>query len=139
MGLTQPTYVVQENMGEVEVCASLSGMIARDVTIRLSTTPDSAEGESDFTSLAEDIRTLLPSTQTEDVCWTISITNDDNVEEQEIFFVGISTDDLRVVLNPDTAQVTIMDEDCEYCVCNLSTLVMIMMTYSLCFHELILF
>jgi hypothetical protein len=111
VGLTQPTYTVQESMGEVEVCASLTGMIARDVNIRLSTVPDSAEGGSDFTSLAGDVRTFLPSSQPDDVCWTISIINDDNVEGQEIFLVNINSDDIRVTLNPDTAQVIIMEED----------------------------
>ena len=101
-------------MGDIEVCASLIGMIARDVNVRLSTVPDSAEGGSDFTSLAGDVRTFLPSSQPDDVCWTISIINDDNVEGQEIFLVNINSDDIRVTLNPDTAQVIIMEEDCEY-------------------------
>ena len=118
MGLTQATYVVLERMREVEVCARLTGTIARDVTIRLSTTSDSAEGGSDFTSLAGEIRSFLASTQTDNVCWTINITNDNNVEGQEIFLVSISTDDLRVILNPDAAQVIIMEEDCEYYVCS---------------------
>ena len=116
VGLTQSTYVVQESgsTGEVEVCARLTGMIERDVIVRLSTMSDSAVGESDFTPLVEDVRTFLPSSQSDDVCWTISITNDSNVEGQEAFTVIINTDDDNVILNPDTAQVTITEMDCEY-------------------------
>ena len=114
VGLTRDTYPVMESAGEVVVCAELTGSIARPVTVRLSTASDTAEEGSDFTSLTSDMMTFQPSQQSEDVCWTIRITNDSRVEGTEVFHVSLDTDDTSVTLNPNTAQIVIMEEDCKY-------------------------
>ena len=113
MGLTRDTYPVMESAGEVVVCAELTGSIARPVTVHLSTISDTAEEGSDFTSLTSDMMTFLPSQQSEDVCWTIGITNDSRVEGTEVFHVNLDTDDASVTLDPNTAQIVIMEEDCK--------------------------
>lgn len=113
VGLTQDTYPAMESAGEVVVCAELIGLIARPVTVYLSTASDTAEEGSDFTSLTRDVRTFLPSQQSEDVCWTINITNDGLLEGTELFHVNLNTDDTSVTLNPNTAQILIMEEDCK--------------------------
>ena len=41
----------------------------------------------------------------------ISIVNDELFEDDETFSVSIETDDSAVILSPDTATVTIVDED----------------------------
>lgn len=113
VGLIRDTYPVMESAGEVVVCAELTGSIARPVTVSLSTVSDTAEEGSDFTSLNSDM-TFLPSQQSEDICWTIIITNDSRVEGTEVFHVNLDTDDASVTLDPNTAQIVIMEEDCKY-------------------------
>ena len=114
VGLTQGTYAVMESEEEVVmVCARLTGLIARDVNVRLSTTSNTAEEGSDFTSLIGDVRTFLPFLQS-DVCWPISITNDSHVEGTEDFLVSLFTDDTGVILNPNMAKVVIVEEDCKH-------------------------
>ena len=96
---------------EIEVCAKLIGLIAREVSVRLSTMSNTAEAGFDFTAITNAEMTFEPASLM-DVCWTIDIENDHFVEGQESFFVSLATDDNSVDLNPNTTQVIIMDEDC---------------------------
>ena len=115
VGLNESVYTVMEVQEEIEVCARLTGLIAREVTVRLSTSSGTAEAGSDFTAIMDAARTFMPSlSMVEDVCWLIEIENDNSVEGQELFVVSLSTDDISVFLDPDDAQVFIMEQDCMY-------------------------
>ena len=45
VGFEYPSYLVAEDSGNVSVCATLTGQLARDVTVTLSTSDETAMGE----------------------------------------------------------------------------------------------
>ena len=45
------------------------------------------------------------------MCYNVSIESDDVYERQEDFLVGLSTTDARIDLAPDSARITIVDND----------------------------
>lgn len=51
---------------------------------------------------------------TEQQCTTISIISDECVEDDETFHLQLSTEDESVMLNPATAYVTILNNDCKF-------------------------
>ena len=51
---------------------------------------------------------------TEEQCFNVTILSDVLVEDDEVFFVQLSTDDGGVVLSPEQADVVIIDNDCKY-------------------------
>ena len=51
---------------------------------------------------------------TEQQCTTISIISDECVEDDETFHLQLSTHDESVMLNPATANVTILNNDCKF-------------------------
>lgn len=117
VGFTESVYVVMELDQEIEVCARLMGLIAREVSVRLSTISNTSEAGSDFTAILNAEMTFEPASLMV-VCWTIDIENDHFVEGQESFFVSLATDDNSVDLNSTTVQVIIMDEDCMRIACS---------------------
>ena len=50
----------------------------------------------------------------EQQCTTISIISDECVEDDETFHLQLSTADESVMLNPATAYVTILNNDCKF-------------------------
>ena len=110
VGFSQGTYAVRETVGQVLVCAGLAGMTARDVGVSLSTASGTAMGGVDYTSITGGVRIFPPASQT-DLCWSIAIENDNLLEGIEAFLVSLSTNDSQVILNPDQAQVTILEND----------------------------
>ena len=110
VGFSQGTYAVRETVGQVLVCAGLAGMTARDVGVSLSTSSGTAVGGLDYTSITGGVRVFPPASQT-DICWSIAVENDNLLEGTEAFLVSLSTNDSQVILNPDQAQVTILEND----------------------------
>ena len=47
-------------------------------------------------------------------CFNIGILDDDINEAEKIFFVMLTTSDPQVILSPDTANITILDNDGKY-------------------------
>ena len=128
MGLNQTLYSVGEGSGSQTVCAILSGMIERSVTVTLSTVQGTAQGEGniwnpslfkfihyiyqptdiDFDSMTVELEFQPESTT---VCVAIPISEDLQLENNELFSVELDTTDQAVVLNPRVAQVAIIDND----------------------------
>lgn len=50
---------------------------------------------------------------TDEQCFTVSILSDILVEDNEVFLVELSTDDSAVMLNPEEAEVVIINNDSE--------------------------
>ena len=50
---------------------------------------------------------------TEEQCFNVTILSDVLIEDDEVFLVQLSTDDGGVVLNPEQADVVILNNDCE--------------------------
>ena len=47
-------------------------------------------------------------------CVNLTILSDNVVENTEVFLAQLSTDDLSVILNPDEAEIFIIDNDCKF-------------------------
>lgn len=131
VGLEQTSYTVEEGSGTLSVCAVLSGMAQRNVTVTLSTVQGIAQGkytfffqnrgtcvnsciafrltaDSDFTSTTIELEFQPASTR---ACGNISILEDSRLENSETFSVELNTTDQAVVLNPMMAIVSIADND----------------------------
>ena len=63
----------------------------------------------DFTPISPGMQLTFTSAET--LCVNISIENDAVLEENEIFFVELSTNDPQVNLSSPSASVTIVDND----------------------------
>ena len=111
VGFDNTVYSVSEFDEEVEVCATLTGRIAREVRVTMSTRDGSASGDSDYSPRTATERIFEVASQNEEVCWTISIHNDLHLEGVENFFVDLNTDDPQIILSPNTAQIVIMEND----------------------------
>ena len=66
----------------------------------------------DFTPISPGTQLVFTSAET--LCVNISIENDAVLEENEVFFVELSTNDPQVNLSPSSASVTILDNDGKY-------------------------
>ena len=44
-------------------------------------------------------------------CIDVEITQDDSLEEDELFVVALTSSDLGAILEPDETKITILDED----------------------------
>ena len=63
----------------------------------------------DFTPISSGTQLVFTSAET--LCVNISIENDAVLEENEVFFVDLSTNDPQVNLSFPSARVTILDND----------------------------
>ena len=66
---------------------------------------------SDFGPVTETL-TFVPGQTTASV--SVSIVEDSNIEDTEMFSATLTTTDSNVVIGADTATVTILDDDREY-------------------------
>ena len=108
VGLTQSTYAAVESEQNAAVCATLTGQIARVVSVTLTTTDGSASSDSDYVAILAEEKVFQPMSQNiQEVCWRISIEDDELFEEMETFSVTLRTTDQHVVLNPSSADVVI--------------------------------
>ena len=104
-----PTYIVNEEDSSVEVCAILiSGALERTVRFTLATTDGSATSPADFSSTSIDLEF---NSTTIRACADIPIVDDSKVELAENLTVVISGENPDIVFEPDTAVVTITDND----------------------------
>ena len=88
-------------MSEEEGVASIrigrfDGSFFRPVQVMLSTIDDSATSNEDFIPLTDVVLTFNESSSTQVV--NVTIVNDNILEDQETFFVVLSTDDPAVML-----------------------------------------
>ena len=128
VGLSQTLYSVGEENGSQTVCAILSGMTQRSVTVTLSTVQGTAQGEwnTEIKVLSKFIHYIFQLTDTDfdsttvelefqpestTACVAISISEDLRLENNEMFSVELNTTDQAVVLNPRMALVSIIDND----------------------------
>ena len=59
--------------------------------------------------------TFRPATATEPRCGNIQIANEEILENSESFNVILGSSDNSVVVNPDTATITILNDDSKFC------------------------
>ena len=91
------------------MCAVLvSGVLERTVKFTLTTEDDSATSPADFSSITVDLEF---NSTTSRACADIPIVDDNIVELAENLSVIVSGDDPDVDFEPDTAIVTIVDND----------------------------
>lgn len=115
MGFNESTYLVSEVEEVVEVCVNLvsGGLLERDVTIKIIILPGTATAE-DYTAV--DIE--LNFTQVGILCFNISITADNLLEETEGLSAVIVSSDQSVNVTQQTTVITIADSQSkvDYCV-----------------------
>ncbi len=136
VGWSTLSYGVDENDALVTVCAEIiQGEIARPVIIFYSTMDGSAlsnnphsfrnlmsiiyyytffAGSDDYTSVSSMELTFQPATATEPRCGDIQIVNEDVLEEDESFNVILGSSDNAVVVDSNTATVTIRNDDSKF-------------------------
>lgn len=119
-----------ENINEVEVCAVIiSGQIARDISVTLTTADDSAESPQDYTALTTELTFSAPSTR---ACEDITIVDDQIFELDESFFGRLTSSDPQVDISPDRQETTIQINDEDSTLHCLLRLVIVCHAYSLC-------
>ena len=89
----------------------LEGRLERNAVVSFSTTDGSATSTdpTDFNAVSDELFTFSPSTSSNEV--TVTIINDDIVENSEFFFGNLSTTDGAVNLDPSAARVTISETE----------------------------
>ena len=83
----------------------LSGVLS---VLCVRTLPAGSGANTDFTASSVTL-TFDPSSNLE--CIDIPVTNDDDIENDERFLVGLMTDDPDVTLDPRDGDVLIVDDD----------------------------
>ena len=75
--------------------------------------PFSCAGANDFSSLANEVLTILTTAAVSTtVCLNITVPDDIMVEDNETFTITVETSNLNdVIMGPSTATVTIVDND----------------------------
>ena len=129
----QQTYTVGEEDGSVTVCVRVTGEFERPVEVNISTEPELAQSEctlcaflqqfyccvdccgpiiggSDFMSVSE-VLIFKPSLNGSRLCVIVDIVNDSVLEEEQTFFLVLSTADRYIAVQEDPAVVFIMDND----------------------------
>ena len=116
VSFTKSVYEVSEVETFVNICAILMGEIAREVRVYLSTIEGTALNSSDYANILEEERVFQPSTAPDDlqVCWNITLQDDDVLEAIETFSVTLTTNDTDVSLSGGTATVIVVDDDSKY-------------------------
>ena len=104
--------MVNETDGTVTLTIKvIEGTLERDAVVSFSTTDGSATSTvpADFNAVSDQLFTFSPSTSSNDV--TVTIIDDDIVENSEFFFGNLSTTDGAVNLDPSAARVTISETE----------------------------
>ena len=142
IGFERNEYPVSEGDGSVTVCINLNNVIERNVTVAVSTQAITAQGKPpfltsnpfklifyffshyssdtvDFSPLSQTIvfAPTLPQLQ----CVSIFVTSDLTLEENETFFAVLNSTGPDVIINPDIATVTILNDDGNAYTCKEST------------------
>ena len=105
-------YFVRESDEQVQVCAFITGQIAREVRVTISTRDGTAIGGSDYILRTAEEQIFQAASQNE-VCWNIFIDDDIHLEGSENFFLDLITNDPQIMLSPNTTQITIFENDSE--------------------------
>ena len=71
----------------------------------------SSTAESDYTDPV--VRTVTFGPNVTGATYPVRIVNDSNIEDTETFTASLSTTESNVNISDDTANVTILDKDCE--------------------------
>ena len=131
--MQQGTYIAQEELETVQVCALLDGQIARSVPVSFATFDGTAEGtvfllnnaslsisvwstflsfpaQNDYSPLNDTI-SFQPATSAVPLCISINVINDLILENDEMFTVRLSSADTDVILESQNAIVSISDDD----------------------------
>ena len=121
IGFLPVNYTVNENEGSVTLSVQLlNGELARDVEVELSTGDGTATSSAPADYIAPRVSITLQFTPAESVqSVTVQIVNDDIAELSETLFGLLSTIDSAVYLDPNTANVKIVDNDGELVFCQL--------------------
>ena len=107
IGFDPVMYTVDEGAGTVRLTIKvLDGSLGRDITLNYRTDDGTATAGEDYTS--KDSMLTLSADATEETI-EVDITDDDLLENAEMFTVVLSGAPARVTLTPDTAEVTITD------------------------------
>lgn len=110
-------YAVNEEEEVLSVCIELEAAVEKQVSVGLSTDDATAVSGADFTQT--DIELVFEPLNATILCTPIHIENDDIVEEQEHFFLTLSTIDTALytydsqgnISNTSMAVVTVADND----------------------------
>ena len=109
IGFDPVMYTVDEDSGTVALTVKvLNGDLGRDVTLSYETMDGSAVAGEDYTSKL-DMLTLSAGDTSATI--VVDITDDALYENAELFTVVLSGAPSRVTLNPDSAEVTITDDE----------------------------
>ena len=125
-----PLVIVGEGDEQVQVCATLSSIIDRDVSFMFSTienTGASPNGKqlvknmillsyvglegSDYVGISSTGVFLSGSTRKDVICINISIIDDQIYDDEQTFILLLTTEDSQVILGPPSALITIIDQD----------------------------
>ena len=110
IGFDSRTYRVGEDSGTVELTVKvLDGSLGRDVTLSYETMDGSAIAGEDYTRTIGGVLTL--SAGATETTIVVDITDDALYEHAETFTVVLSGAPAGVTLDPDSAEVTITDDE----------------------------
>ena len=104
--------MVNENDGTVIFTVKiLEGILERCAVVSFSTTDGSATSTDPvyFFAVSDQLVTFSPSTNSNEV--TITIIDDDIVENSEFFYGNLTNADSAVILDPSAARVTISETE----------------------------
>ena len=71
-------------------------------------------GSDDYTSVSNMELSFQPATATEPSCGDVQITNEDILEDDESFIVTLDSSDNAIVIDSNTATVTIRNDDSKF-------------------------
>ena len=110
IGFEMEKYSAREDQEFVEVCARVrEGILQKRVSVLLSTRARDASSSEDYANTSI---LLVFDENNERDCANISITDDMTLESVEAFEVILSASiDSRVILSPQRAEVSIIDDD----------------------------
>ena len=121
-------YVARENNQSITICVASTVQLERNVTIDIMMISGSAEGK-----LYQTLQDSLPNTfdtggmdyiqqnfqplifgTVETQCLDIAIVDDTTVEDEENISVTLTTMEERVILDPQSAEIMIIDDDSKH-------------------------
>ena len=111
VGFVETSVSVSENETRRDVCFRvLSGELDREIQVNVRTQDGTAVASDDYAA-GNMAFTLSPSML--ERCFPVEPVDDDILEDDEQFTLILSTTEMRVNTSPDTATVTIVDNDSE--------------------------
>lgn len=104
------SYSLREGVSHLAVCLRLQGgKLDRPVDLTLSTRDGTAQANADYNSNLV-VTDFLPADNNQK-CVDIAVTDDKLVEVNETFVLVLTTVESAISLSPDTAMITIIDND----------------------------